>query len=90
MKFYIKDFFSKCDQIRKKLRIWSHLLKKSMMKNFIFCGAYHVNPQRTVYFMATQNSSNSNNNDDNDNSNNNNNNSSSSSSSSSNNNNNIK
>ena len=28
MKFSIKDFFSKCDQIRRKLRIWSHLLKK--------------------------------------------------------------
>ena len=26
--------FSKCDW---KLRIWSHLLKKSFMKNFIFC-----------------------------------------------------
>ena len=25
----IKDFFSKCDQIRRNLRIWSHLLKKS-------------------------------------------------------------
>ena len=37
MKFTIKNFFSKCDQIRKKLRIWSHLLKKSLMKNFIFC-----------------------------------------------------
>ena len=36
-KFYIKDFFSKCDQIRRKLRIWSHLLKKSLMENFIFC-----------------------------------------------------
>ena len=33
----IKDFFNKCDQIRRKLRIWSHLLKKSLMKNFIFC-----------------------------------------------------
>ena len=31
------DFFSKCDQIRRKLRIWSHLLKKSLMKNFFFC-----------------------------------------------------
>ena len=38
MKFSIKDFFSKCDQIRRKLRIWSHLLKKSWMENFIFCG----------------------------------------------------
>ena len=37
MKFSIKDFFSKCDQIRKKLQIWSHLLKKSLMGNFIFC-----------------------------------------------------
>ena len=37
MKFSIKDFFSKCDQIRRKLRIWSHLLKKSGMENFSFC-----------------------------------------------------
>ena len=37
MKFFIEDFFSKCDQIHKKLRIWSHLLKKSLMENFIFC-----------------------------------------------------
>ena len=36
MKFYIKDFSSKCDQIRRKLRIWSHLLEKSLMENFIF------------------------------------------------------
>ena len=36
MKFSIKDFFSKCDQIRRKLRIWSHLLKKSITENFIF------------------------------------------------------
>ena len=32
----MKDFLSKCDQIRRKLRIWSHLLKKSFMENFIF------------------------------------------------------
>ena len=37
MKFSIKDFFSKCDQISRKLRIWSYLLKKSLMGNFIFC-----------------------------------------------------
>ena len=30
MKFSIKDLFS-------KMRIWSHLLKKSLMGNFIFC-----------------------------------------------------
>ena len=37
MKFSIKDFFSKCDQIRSLLRIWSLLLKKSLMEYFIFC-----------------------------------------------------
>ena len=37
MKFSIKNFFSECDQIRSFLRIWSHLLKKSLMENFIFC-----------------------------------------------------
>ena len=36
MKFSSKDFFSKCDQIRNFLRIWSHFLKKSLMKIFIF------------------------------------------------------
>ena len=36
-KFSIKDFFNKCDQILRKLWIWSHLLKKSLMENFIFC-----------------------------------------------------
>ena len=45
MKFSIKDFFSKCDQILRKLRIWSHLRKKSLMENFIFyavCSALKV------------------------------------------------
>ena len=37
MKFSIKNFFSKYDQIRSFLRIWSHLLKKSLMENFVFC-----------------------------------------------------
>ena len=31
MNFSIKDFFSKCEWI------WSHLLKKSLMGNFVFC-----------------------------------------------------
>ena len=35
MRFSIKDFFSKCDQI---LRIWSYLRKKkTFLENFIFC-----------------------------------------------------
>ena len=33
MNFYIKDFFSKFDQIHSFQRIWSHLLKKSLIKN---------------------------------------------------------
>ena len=37
MKFSIKDFFSKFDQIRSFLWIWSHSLKKSLMENFVFC-----------------------------------------------------
>ena len=37
MKFSIKDLSSKCDQISRKLRIWSHLPDKSLMENFIFC-----------------------------------------------------
>ena len=36
LKFSIKDFFSKCDQIRSFLPIWSHLLKKSLLENLIF------------------------------------------------------
>ena len=36
MKFSIKDFFINCEQIRRKLLIWSHLLEKSLMENFIF------------------------------------------------------
>ena len=36
MKFSIRDFSSKCDQILRKLQIWSHLLEKSLMEKFIF------------------------------------------------------
>ena len=37
MKFSTKYLFSKFDQIRRKPRIWSHLLKKSLKENLIFC-----------------------------------------------------
>ena len=40
MKFSTNDFFNKCDQIRSFLRIWSHLLRKSLLENFIFCAVY--------------------------------------------------
>ena len=36
MEFSIKDFFNKGFQIRRKMRNWSHLLKKSFKENFIF------------------------------------------------------
>ena len=41
MKFSITVFFSKCDQICSFLRIWSHLLEKSLMEKFIFCAVSH-------------------------------------------------
>ena len=50
MKFSIMDFFSKCDQIRRLLRIWSHLLKKSLMENFIFCAVTYA--YRTDIFQT--------------------------------------
>ena len=37
MKFSIEVFLSIRDQIRSFRPIWSHLLKKSLMENFIFC-----------------------------------------------------
>ena len=40
MKFSIKDFFCKCDQIRRKLEIWSHLLKTFLIENFLFGSVY--------------------------------------------------
>ena len=36
MKFSVNDFFSKCGQTCRKVRIWSRLLKKSLTENFIF------------------------------------------------------
>ena len=40
MKFSIKDFFSTCDQIRRKLRIWLRLLNKSLMETSFFCAVF--------------------------------------------------
>ena len=41
-KVAIEDFFSICDEIRRELRIWSHLLKKSLIESFIFCAVTSV------------------------------------------------
>ena len=35
MKYSTKGFLSRCDQIRRKLRVLSHLLNKSVMENFL-------------------------------------------------------
>ena len=37
MKLFIKYFLSKRGQIHRKLHICSHLLKKPLMENFMFC-----------------------------------------------------
>ena len=42
MKFSFKDFYSKCDQFPSFLWIWSNLLKKSLIENFIFCAVYNI------------------------------------------------
>ena len=46
MKLSVKDFFSKCNQIRRK-PIWSYLWKKSLMKSFISCAV--SNPTECRY-----------------------------------------
>ena len=46
--FSIMDFFSNSDKIL-KLRICSHLLKKSLMENFMFCA---VNNTGALFALA--------------------------------------
>ena len=48
MKFSIKNFFGKCEQIRSFVWTWSHLLKKSLIENFIFC-AVKNSPWRSKF-----------------------------------------
>ena len=49
MKFSIKDFFSKYDQIRSYLRISTNLLKESLMENFIFCAVGRTSCPGIIY-----------------------------------------
>ena len=49
LKFSIKDFFGKCDQIRKSPRIWSYLPKKSLIGNVIFLQCMCSNIQWHFY-----------------------------------------
>ena len=53
MKFSIKNFFSKCDQICRKLRIWSHLLKKSLMEYLIFCAVLDQRSEALVRYLLS-------------------------------------
>ena len=41
------DFFRKYDQIPRTLRIWSHLLMKSLMENFFYLFSDFFPPQLT-------------------------------------------
>ena len=52
MKFSIKDFLSKFDQIRSFLRIWLSLLKKSLMENFIFYAVTFLEALCMAYIKA--------------------------------------
>ena len=61
IKFSIKDFSSKCDQIRSFLRICSHLLEKSLIENFIFCAVlllwiYSRRPSGYLWFNGPRKS----------------------------------
>ena len=49
MKFSIKDFFRKCDQICRTLGIWSHLLDKSLMEKFIFLCSDFLQPDFLIH-----------------------------------------
>ena len=53
VKFSIIDFFTKCDQIHIKLRIWSNLLKKSIIENFIFCAVLKPTIRHQKRFMQS-------------------------------------
>ena len=50
MNLSIRDFLSKCDEIQSFLGILSHLLKKSLMENLIFCVATRTGILNYTYF----------------------------------------
>ena len=53
MKLSVKNFFSKCEQIRNFLRRCSHLLKKSTVESFIFSTMFFLeNVLRTLAFTS--------------------------------------
>ena len=56
LKFSIKDFFSKCDKIRRKLRICSYLLKTFLTENFVFlCSVTQPISERAIIRISERN-----------------------------------
>ena len=53
IKFSVNDLFSKCEQIRRELWNWSHLLNKSLMENFIFCAVIHLSKKQPLKNLSS-------------------------------------
>ena len=54
LKISIKNLFSKCDHIDRKLQVWSHLLKKALMENFSFCAIQrHKSVKGCRYYLVS-------------------------------------
>ena len=47
-KIFSTDFVSKCGQVHTKLRIWSHLLRKFVIENFILSAVRIILFQHTI------------------------------------------
>ena len=55
VKFSIKDFFSKCYQIRRRIWIWSHLLRKILNAKLHFlCSVYLAKEKSTLKFFKSK------------------------------------
>ena len=53
-KNFIENLFRKYDQVSSFLRIWSHLQKKSVLENFLFCAlTERTNEKKTLQSMGT-------------------------------------
>ena len=54
LKISIKNLFSKCDHIGRKLQVWPHLLKKALMENFSFCAIQrHKSVKGCRYYLVS-------------------------------------
>ena len=48
IKFSVNHLFSKSEQIRRELWNCLHLVKKSLMENFIFCAVIHLSKKQPL------------------------------------------